>query len=167
MGSSFLPPCLELGLRSGLQPPAVSQPCARGDYDHLVWGSYWLIGNHGVSHQEGEHGELKPVLTCPTWAFTLDAKDPSCGLPEECCCLHPASPPFTVCSLSSRKVYMDYNATTPLEPEVIEAVTEAMKEAWGNPSSSYVAGNLEESMTGKGTRGLLEKVYPSLAWCCL
>lgn len=36
---------------------------------------------------------------------------------------------------------MDYNATTPLEPAVIQAVTEAMKEAWGNPSSSYVAGN--------------------------
>ncbi|XP_017895825.1 PREDICTED: selenocysteine lyase isoform X2 [Capra hircus] len=39
-----------------------------------------------------------------------------------------------------RKVYMDYNATTPLEPEVIEAMTEAMREAWGNPSSSYPAG---------------------------
>lgn len=57
---------------------------------------------------------------------------------------------------------MDYNATTPLEPQVIQAVTEAMKEAWGNPSSSYVAGNLEESMTTKGTRGLLEKVYSGL-----
>ncbi|KAM5229425.1 selenocysteine lyase [Ctenodactylus gundi] len=39
-----------------------------------------------------------------------------------------------------RKVYMDYNATTPLEPEVIQVMTEAMQEAWGNPSSSYVAG---------------------------
>nr|XP_010345552.2 selenocysteine lyase isoform X6 [Saimiri boliviensis boliviensis] len=38
-----------------------------------------------------------------------------------------------------RKVYMDYNATTPLEPEVIQAVTEAMWEAWGNPSSPYPA----------------------------
>lgn len=35
---------------------------------------------------------------------------------------------------------MDYNATTPLEPAVIQAVTEAMQEAWGNPSSSYPAG---------------------------
>uniref|UniRef100_G1LPK1 Selenocysteine lyase n=1 Tax=Ailuropoda melanoleuca TaxID=9646 RepID=G1LPK1_AILME len=41
---------------------------------------------------------------------------------------------------SSRKVYMDYNATTPLEPEVIQAMTEAMREAWGNPSSPYPAG---------------------------
>ncbi|XP_030873591.1 selenocysteine lyase-like [Leptonychotes weddellii] len=35
---------------------------------------------------------------------------------------------------------MDYNATTPLEPEVIQAMTEAMREAWGNPSSPYPAG---------------------------
>ncbi|XP_004868458.1 selenocysteine lyase isoform X3 [Heterocephalus glaber] len=39
-----------------------------------------------------------------------------------------------------RKVYMDHNATTPLESEVIQAVTEAMREAWGNPSSPYPAG---------------------------
>uniref|UniRef100_A0A5F9DBG4 Selenocysteine lyase n=1 Tax=Oryctolagus cuniculus TaxID=9986 RepID=A0A5F9DBG4_RABIT len=33
-----------------------------------------------------------------------------------------------------RKIYMDYNATTPLEPAVIQAVEEAMQDAWGNPS---------------------------------
>ncbi|XP_029471851.1 selenocysteine lyase isoform X1 [Rhinatrema bivittatum] len=43
-------------------------------------------------------------------------------------------------STMARKVYMDYNATTPLEPDVIQAVTEALQEAWGNPSSSYAAG---------------------------
>uniref|UniRef100_A0A8D2ZJG0 Selenocysteine lyase n=1 Tax=Scophthalmus maximus TaxID=52904 RepID=A0A8D2ZJG0_SCOMX len=37
-------------------------------------------------------------------------------------------------------IYMDYNATTPLEPEVTEAITEALQQAWGNPSSSYIAG---------------------------
>ena len=37
-------------------------------------------------------------------------------------------------------VYLDYNATTPLAPEVIEAITDTLKEAWGNPSSSYPAG---------------------------
>lgn len=52
---------------------------------------------------------------------------------------------FTVDLLLKRifylmKVYMDYNATTPLEPEVIQAMTEAMQEAWGNPSSPYPAG---------------------------
>lgn len=37
---------------------------------------------------------------------------------------------------------MDYNATTSLEPEVIESITEALREAWGNPSSSYTAGEV-------------------------
>lgn len=49
---------------------------------------------------------------------------------------------------------MDYNATTPLEPAVIQAVTEAMKEAWGNPSSSYMAGNSRGIQNHKGARGL-------------
>lgn len=35
---------------------------------------------------------------------------------------------------------MDYNATTPLEPEVIQSISEALHDAWGNPSSSYIAG---------------------------
>ncbi|KAG7251295.1 hypothetical protein CRUP_032283, partial [Coryphaenoides rupestris] len=34
---------------------------------------------------------------------------------------------------------MDYNATTPLDPAVIRAVSEALGEAWGNPSSTNVA----------------------------
>lgn len=38
------------------------------------------------------------------------------------------------------RIYMDYNATTPLEPEVIQAISEALKDAWGNPSSNYIAG---------------------------
>lgn len=38
------------------------------------------------------------------------------------------------------RIYMDYNATTPLEPEVIQSVCEALQEAWGNPSSNYEAG---------------------------
>ncbi|XP_072111819.1 selenocysteine lyase [Mobula birostris] len=41
---------------------------------------------------------------------------------------------------SSEYIYMDYNATTPMESEVIQTVTEAMHEAWGNPSSSYAPG---------------------------
>ncbi|XP_030646938.1 selenocysteine lyase [Chanos chanos] len=38
------------------------------------------------------------------------------------------------------RIYMDYNATTPLEPEVIEAITEALSNAWGNPSSNHLLG---------------------------
>ena len=39
----------------------------------------------------------------------------------------------------SKPVYLDYNATTPLAPEVVEAVTLALA-AWGNPSSGYQTG---------------------------
>lgn len=43
-------------------------------------------------------------------------------------------------------VYLDYNATTPLAPEVIGAITEALHDAWGNPSSSYTAGLKAKSL---------------------
>ncbi|XP_071147195.1 selenocysteine lyase-like isoform X5 [Mytilus edulis] len=39
-----------------------------------------------------------------------------------------------------KKVYLDYNATTPLEPEVVAAITSSLTEAWGNPSSSHDVG---------------------------
>lgn len=52
---------------------------------------------------------------------------------------------------------MDYNATTPLEPEVIRAVTAAMREAWGNPSSPYPAGNPRRRTAGRqGQRWTLD-----------
>ena len=41
---------------------------------------------------------------------------------------------------SSSKIYLDYNATTPLEPSVLTAIHNALRDAWGNPSSSYAAG---------------------------
>uniref|UniRef100_A0A8C5P9P6 Selenocysteine lyase n=1 Tax=Leptobrachium leishanense TaxID=445787 RepID=A0A8C5P9P6_9ANUR len=43
-------------------------------------------------------------------------------------------------SNSQHKVYLDYNATTPPAAEVVEVVAEAMRDAWGNPSSGYAAG---------------------------
>uniref|UniRef100_A0A3Q1AKM5 Selenocysteine lyase n=1 Tax=Amphiprion ocellaris TaxID=80972 RepID=A0A3Q1AKM5_AMPOC len=42
--------------------------------------------------------------------------------------------------INTDRIYMDYNATTPLEPEVIQAISEALQDAWGNPSSNYIAG---------------------------
>lgn len=38
------------------------------------------------------------------------------------------------------RIYLDYNATTPLDTEVIQAINNSLTEAWGNPSSSYEAG---------------------------
>lgn len=40
----------------------------------------------------------------------------------------------------SEIVYMDYNATTPLEESVLQAIHNALKDAWGNPSSTHSTG---------------------------
>ncbi len=45
-------------------------------------------------------------------------------------------------TLNCNVVYLDYNATSPLAPEVLEAVNVALRDAWGNPSSGHHAGNL-------------------------
>lgn len=37
-------------------------------------------------------------------------------------------------------MYLDYNATTPLEKSVLEAISSALKHAWGNPSSKSPSG---------------------------
>ncbi|XP_066201655.1 selenocysteine lyase isoform X2 [Saccopteryx leptura] len=57
-----------------------------------------------------------------------------------------------------RTVYMDYNATTPLEPEVVRAVTKAMQEAWGNPSSPYPAGRKAKETISAARESLAKMV---------
>lgn len=37
-------------------------------------------------------------------------------------------------------VYLDYNATSPVAPEVQETISTTMKDLWANPSSGYNAG---------------------------
>jgi cysteine desulfurase len=34
-------------------------------------------------------------------------------------------------------IYLDYNATTPVAPEVADAMQPLLREAFGNPSSSH------------------------------
>ncbi|CAF96629.1 unnamed protein product, partial [Tetraodon nigroviridis] len=48
--------------------------------------------------------------------------------------------------MTGNRIYMDYNATTPLEAEVVQTISEALWEAWGNPSSSYPAGLKAKAM---------------------
>lgn len=48
--------------------------------------------------------------------------------------------PNNVEEQENQKIYLDYNATTPLEPSVLTAIHDALQDAWGNPSSSYTAG---------------------------
>src|SRR5262249_5676168 len=37
-------------------------------------------------------------------------------------------------------IYLDYNATTPLDPAVVEAMLPYLREHYGNPSSTHVLG---------------------------
>jgi cysteine desulfurase len=41
----------------------------------------------------------------------------------------------------AKPIYLDYNATTPHDPEVIEAMRPFLEEEFGNPSSSHSYGN--------------------------
>ena len=41
---------------------------------------------------------------------------------------------------TSAPVYLDYNATTPVAPEVLEAMLPYLREIYGNPSSSHAYG---------------------------
>jgi len=40
----------------------------------------------------------------------------------------------------SHLVYLDYNATTPLAPEVVNGISSSLSSLWGNPSSGYATG---------------------------
>ena len=42
--------------------------------------------------------------------------------------------------LMLRTIYFDYNATTPLDPAVREAMLPFLGEIWGNPSSVHLVG---------------------------
>ena len=42
--------------------------------------------------------------------------------------------------MTGRPIYLDYNATTPLDPEVIDAMRPYMEERFGNPSSGHFYG---------------------------
>ncbi|MEM7316860.1 MAG: cysteine desulfurase family protein, partial [Planctomycetota bacterium] len=39
-----------------------------------------------------------------------------------------------------RRIYLDYNATTPIAPSVVEAMQEYLSEHFGNPSSNHIYG---------------------------
>lgn len=52
--------------------------------------------------------------------------------------LQPPAPPHP--ALADRPVYLDYNATTPIDPRVAEAMRPALMQVFGNPSSAHAYG---------------------------
>jgi cysteine desulfurase len=60
-------------------------------------------------------------------------------------------------------IYLDYNATTPIAPEVLEAMMPYLTTEWGNPSSTYKFGSKLKGVI-EATRAQVAQligVYPS------
>ena len=51
-----------------------------------------------------------------------------------------------------KPIYLDYNATTPVDPLVADVITRALRELWGNPSSSHEYGKAAHAAV-EGARG--------------
>ncbi|XP_008405925.1 selenocysteine lyase [Poecilia reticulata] len=60
--------------------------------------------------------------------------------------------------MNAERIYMDYNATTPMEPEVIQAISEALREAWGNPSSNYITGARAKAIINQSRQNVARMV---------
>jgi cysteine desulfurase len=52
--------------------------------------------------------------------------------------------------------YLDYNATTPLDPAVIEAMLPCLRDHFGNPSSSHVYGKTAHDLLDRARRQVAE-----------
>ena len=53
-------------------------------------------------------------------------------------------------------IYLDYNATTPIDPQVADAMLPYIREHFGNPSSSHAFGVTAREAVDKGRRQLAE-----------
>lgn len=60
-------------------------------------------------------------------------------------------------------IYLDYNATMPIAPEVLEAMMPYLTTEWGNPSSSYKFGSKLKGVieTARAQVAELLGAYPS------
>ena len=55
-------------------------------------------------------------------------------------------------SAAERPIYLDYNATTPHDPEVVEAMRPFLESEFGNPSSSHVYGSRPRQAVAEARR---------------
>ena len=65
----------------------------------------------------------------------------------------------------SSTIYLDNNATTPLAPEVINAIRDACLETWGNPSSGYKRGREAKAQLEEARRKIAQMVDSSPEVC--
>ncbi|KAM6305022.1 selenocysteine lyase [Aegotheles albertisi] len=67
-------------------------------------------------------------------------------------------PPEARGDAAEGSVYLDHNATTPLAPEAARAVRDALRQAWGNPSSCHPAGRKAKELIGSARESLARMV---------
>ena len=60
---------------------------------------------------------------------------------------------------SCHNIYLDYNATTPLTPSVVQAITSTLTACWGNPSSSHESGSKAKGIILDARANLLKMVH--------
>ncbi|RMG82440.1 MAG: cysteine desulfurase [Bacteroidetes bacterium] len=60
--------------------------------------------------------------------------------------------------MEKRRVYFDNAATTPIAPEVVEAVTKVMTDVFGNPSSIHAYGREARSIIEKARRNVAKSI---------
>ena len=59
---------------------------------------------------------------------------------------------------NARPIYLDYNATTPIDPEVLEAMLPYFREHFGNPSSNYAYGEQAKEAVIKAREKVAELI---------
>src|SRR5690606_7363128 len=60
-----------------------------------------------------------------------------------------------------QKVYLDNAATTPMHPEVIDAMADCMRNIYGNPSSTHVFGREAKAQMELSRKKIAEKLNVS------
>src|SRR3972149_5916211 len=59
---------------------------------------------------------------------------------------------------NAKPIYLDYNATTPVDPHVLEAMLPYLKEHFGNPSSSHPYGKTAKRAVDKARAQVAELI---------
>jgi cysteine sulfinate desulfinase/cysteine desulfurase-like protein len=54
--------------------------------------------------------------------------------------------------MESSPIYLDFNATTPLDESVIEVIGVSCRQFWANPSSSYESGRRSKEVVDKARK---------------